>query len=228
MVGKTPPAVTDGVCARTASADVADAALLARSRARAERAAEIVRRLGLLEAWSRYGRPVVVGAVAHGLTLDPDIDLEVYCPDLDPAHGFAVLAVAARDPGLRETLFRNFLDGQDGAYYWRLLYRDDDGTDWKIDMWSAPQDYALPRGEDLLAPLARALTPETRLAILRLKDWRAATGTELLSIDLYRAVLEGGVRDPDGLAAWLAGHETGRLTDWKPGSVDGQLPGSRK
>lgn len=193
-----------------------DEELLGRSREREARAREILERLGLFEEWRRFGRPVLVGAVAHGLALAPDIDLEVYCPTLSPDHGFAVLARAARESGLLATTFQNHLHGPDGAYYWRLDYRDHDGTDWKVDMWSAPDDYALPRGETLVAPLARALTPETRLAILRLKDWRAKTGTELLSIDLYRAVVDGGVRDSEGLTAWRARNVTGELSDWLP------------
>jgi hypothetical protein len=199
----------------------ADAALLSRSREREARAREILDRLGLQEAWARFGRPVLVGAVAHGLAWDPDIDLEVYCPKLSPDHGFAVLARAVREPGVLAAVFQNHLPGPDGAYYWRLDFRDTDGTDWKIDMWSAPDDYPLPRGETLVGPLARALSPDAKLAILRLKAWRSATGIGLLSIDLYRAVLDGGVRDPEGLSAWLAGNETGLLTDWRPGVCEG-------
>ena len=143
--------------------------LVARSRARSRRALEILEALSLLEGWRRYGRPVVVGAVANALALDPDIDMEIYCPQLRPEHGFAVLGAAAQNPGVRETLFQNHMAGPDKALYWQIRYVEDDGEVWKIDMWSAPDDYALPRGEDLVAPLGRALTPEIRRAILELK-----------------------------------------------------------
>jgi hypothetical protein len=191
--------------------------ILERSRRVGQRAREILDALELFPNWSRFGRAVLVGAVAHGLALDPDIDLEIYCPRLRPEDGFAVLAQTARHPGLRETLFQNHMHGPDKALYWQIRFLDADDVLWKVDMWSAPDDYALPRGEDLVAPLARALTPETRRAILELKAWRAATpNVACLSIDLYRAVVADGVRDPQGLRAWLASHETGQLTDWKP------------
>lgn len=195
---------------------VSDATLAEHCRERCRRARAILDDLGLLAAWSRFGRPVLVGAVAHGLALDPDIDLEVYCPRLDPRDGFVVLGQAAAHPGVVETRFLNFLDGPDKALYWQIRYRDADDAVWKIDMWSAADDYALPRGERLVEPLRRALTPETRQAILRLKAWRAASETTCLSIDLYRAVLEGGVREPAELLAWMAGHDTGGLTAWTP------------
>jgi hypothetical protein len=191
--------------------------VLKRSRAMRSRALEIVDALGLMRSWSRFGRPVLVGAVAYDLALDPDIDLEVYCPTLRPEDGFAVLATASRHPGVRETLFQNHMHGPDKALYWQIRFQDTDDTPWKIDMWSAPDDYALPRGEHLVTPLARALTPQLRRTILELKAWRAATpDAACLSIDLYRAVVADGVRDPAGLRDWLQHHETGVLTDWKP------------
>lgn len=190
--------------------------VLERSQGRRQRALEILDALGLLREWRRFGRPVLVGAVAHDLALDPDIDMEIYCPGLRPEDGFAVLAAAARHPGVRETLFQNHMHGPDQALYWQIRFQDADAL-WKIDMWSAADDYALPRGEDLVAPLARALTPQLRRVILELKDWRAATpDVDCLSVDLYRAVIEGGVRDPAGLRAWMQAHETGVLTVWKP------------
>lgn len=190
--------------------------VVARARDRGVAARAILDTLGLFAAWSRYGRPVLVGAVANDLGLDPDVDMEVYCPTLSPDHGFAVLAQAARHPAVTETLYQNHLDGPDGALYWRIRYAAPDGEIWKIDMWSAADDYALPRGEHLVGPLARALTPEIRRAILDLKAWRAQSGFHCLSIDLYRAVVAGGVRDVAGLKAWIAANETGHLSDWRP------------
>jgi len=191
--------------------------VMERAQAQAARALEILDELALLDEWRKFGRPVLVGAVAHGLALDPDIDLEVYCPELRPEHGFAVLGRAAANPAVRETLYQNHISGADKALYWMIRYQDADGDMWKIDMWSAPDDYALPRGEHLVDPLRRALTPELRRAILTLKAWRAATPDfACLSIDLYRAVVEGGVRDPQGLRDWMGRNETGQLTDWRP------------
>ena len=98
--------------------------LVQRSRERCRQARAILDELGLIDAWSKFGRPVVVGAVAYELALAPDIDLEIYCPRLDPADGFAVLAQAARSPGVREVLFQNHLSDPDKALYWRIDYRD--------------------------------------------------------------------------------------------------------
>jgi hypothetical protein len=116
--------------------------------------------------------------------------------------------------------FLNALSTPDRALYWQLRYHADDGTDWKIDMWSAPEDYCLPRGENFVQPMKDSLTEETRQAILGLKEARAEGRLPgVLSIDLYRAVFDDGVRTPDQMQHWLQSNRTGALTDWRPGKI---------
>ena len=182
-----------------------------------EAAEAILSDLDLVARWQRFGRPVVVGAVAYGLVVEPDLDMEIYCPHLEIEHGFQVLTECARNPRVHSAKFVNELAGADAALYWQLRYRHADGQEWKVDMWSAPDDYALPRSESLVAPMKAALTPETRQAILHLKQQRTGDPSlACLSVDLYRAVLDDGVRTIDELRRWLGDHQAGELTDWKP------------
>jgi hypothetical protein len=177
----------------------------------------ILEDLGLLEKWRRFGRPVLVGALSFDLVVASDIDMEVYCPDLRIEHGFQVLTECALHPRVTAAQFLNCLSTPDQALYWQLRYRADDGEEWKVDMWSAPEDYALPRGEHFVQPMRDALDPTTRKAILTLKEARAEGKLPaIISIDFYRAVLDGGVRDVEQFRQWLQSNETGVLTDWKP------------
>ena len=192
--------------------------ILERAARTRQQAQAILSDLGLLEKWRRFGRPVLVGAVSFDLAVAPDIDMEVYCPELRIEHGFQVLTECALNPRVTAAQFLNALSSPDKALYWQLRYRTDDGTEWKIDMWSAPEDYDLPRGEDFVQPMKESLTDETRQAILALKEARAEGHlSKGLSIDLYRAVLDGGVRTPDDFQQWLQSNQTGVLTDWRPG-----------
>ena len=185
---------------------------------RRKTADRIIERLALARRWGRFGRPVVVGAYAYDLMIAPDIDMEVYCPRLAIEDGFMVLGECAPLSGVTGCSFANRLATPDKALYWRIDYLDDEGVEWKIDMWSAPEDYDLPRAEYLVSPLREALTPETRAAILDLKMFlRETADLSCLSIDLYRAVIDDNVRTGDELRAWLASHETGFLTPWRPG-----------
>jgi hypothetical protein len=88
-------------------------------------------------------------------------------------------------------------------------------------MWSALEDYDLPHGEHLVEPMRASLTPDTRKAILKLKELRSLdSNLQCPSVDLYRAVIDDGVRTTDDLHNWLKSHKTGNLTDWKPKRKD--------
>lgn len=190
--------------------------ILERTARTRQQAQAILDDLCLLEKWRRFGRPVLVGAVSFDLAVAPDIDMEVYCPELRIEHGFQVLAECALNPRVTAAQFLNALSSPDKALYWQLRYRTDD-VEWKIDMWSAPRDYDLPRGENFVQPMKESLTDETRRAILALKEARAEGRLPtLLSIDLYRAVLDGGVRTVSEMQHWLKSNQVGVLTDWKP------------
>ena len=76
---------------------------------------------------------------------------------------------------------------------------------------------ALPTGSDGSGPMVRnvtawherlrsTITPEQRTAVLRIKDdWhlRPEYPDEVGGADIYSAVLDDGVGDPEGFATWL-------------------------
>lgn len=191
--------------------------ILIESSCKRQEAMEIIRELDLPGTWGRFGRPIIVGAIAYDLVFDYDIDMEIYCPTLRIEDGFQVLSDCSRKSNLvRGCSFQNHLNGPDGALYWQfsVSYK---GHYWKIDMWSAPEDYALPRSETFVGPMVRALTPDTRKAILSLKWHRSQDPTlQCPSIDLYRAVIQDGIRTPDGFREWLVTQTVGELSSWIP------------
>jgi hypothetical protein len=111
------------------------ATLTEQSDRRHSMAEEILAELQLVQLWSQFGRPVIVGALAYNLMFDYDIDMEIYCPDLKIEHGFQVLGACALNPRVRQAAFTNALETSDRALYWKLQYLDSDGNEWKIDMW---------------------------------------------------------------------------------------------
>jgi hypothetical protein len=198
--------------------------VLRRAAERQARAQRVLDALDLVRRWSRYGRPVVVGSVAYGLVVEPDIDLEIYCVQPRVEDGFAVVSHLALVPGVWKVRFSNELQGPDPGLYWQVRYRDPAASAeqaqevWTIDMWLLADDYAGPRSADLVEPMRRALTPETRAAILQIKE--AFLGREAMhGIDIYRAVLDGGVRTPEAYERWIAGQGPPGLTSWRP-SID--------
>ena len=145
--------------------------LLQREAARRQTALRILKELQLLERWQVYGKPYLVGAVSYGLVVAPDIDLEVYCPDTPRIdEGFAVMAACAGHPGIRQVKFSNRLQDEDQGLYWQLRYLNEDGMEWKVDMWSMGYDYPGPASRDMVEPMQRCLTVDTRAAILEIKE----------------------------------------------------------
>ncbi|MBA2286418.1 MAG: hypothetical protein H0W02_13125 [Ktedonobacteraceae bacterium] len=192
--------------------------ILDQAEERLRKAHEILAELQLFERWQVFGTPILVGAVAYGLAMAPDIDMEIHCDVPRIEDGFSVLRECALHPNVRKARFGNYLDEVDEGLYWRLIYRTDEGTDWKIDMWALHRDHGGPCAMPLVEPLRQVLIPETRCAILELKAlMQDGSIPRHPSIDIYRAVIDGGVRTGTQLEAWLELHPRPFLTFWKPG-----------
>ncbi|WP_232662490.1 hypothetical protein [Pseudonocardia sp. TRM90224] len=91
---------------------------------------------------------------------------------------------------------------RDQRHYAVVRYQGPTGAPWKIDLslWTA----AGPDGEWHDIPGVRArLTAETRTAILWIKETLMAEGRypgDVASVEIYDAVLNGGVRNPEAFA----------------------------
>ena len=195
-----------------------DHPVLIRQQARNQQARAILKELGWMERWGAYGQPVLVGATAYGLNVALDLDLEVYCPG-DPSieAGFEVLRACAAHPWVKKASFSNLLDTPDQGYYWQLRLEPEPGQIWKVDTWSVRHDHPGPTARDMLEPMRRSLTDETRIAILMIKEALLAQSEVLApSIAIYQAVLEGGARTWAEFVHWRAAHPENGLTFWRP------------
>ncbi len=190
--------------------------ILERANKRLKIAKEILGDLKLLNLWSKFGEPVVVGAVAYDLVAAPDIDMEIYCDDLKIKHGFKVLELCALNPNVKSEKFGNHLDSPDQGLYWQLRYMHNK-EEWKIDMWSVSNDHPGPLGRDLIIPMKDALTDEMRRIILQIKEKIIQDPVlSCPSIYLYKAVFDDNVRTIEQLKEWLKHNSTEELTNWKP------------
>lgn len=201
--------------------------VVTRAVARLEIARQIIGELNLLTRWAAFGTPMIVGAVAYGLVVAPDIDLEIFCDDPRIADGFEVLKACAQHANVTAIRFANQLAGPDQGLYWRVGYQHA-GELWKLDMWSMRRDHPGPRAADLVEPLRAALTAEFRTTILTLKEQlRAQTAIRCPSIAVYQAVIDHHVRTLPELATRLKSHDSRRLTAWRP-QIHGQQPANDK
>jgi hypothetical protein len=190
---------------------------LERALNRLQIARQILAELQLMERWRAFGNPVLVGAAAYGLVVAPDIDMEIFCDEPKIEDGFEVLRACALHPQVRKARFTNALNGPDMGLYWQLRYQHEDGQEWKIDMWSMGRDHPGPLSAALVEPMNRALTDQTRQAILEIKEGiRLEPQLQCSSIHVYRAVLEDGVGNVEQFRLWRVNNPTSGLSDWMP------------
>jgi hypothetical protein len=180
-------------------------------------AAVVLESLDLLSLWQKQcGQPFLVGALAYGLALAPDIDLEIFCSHPTIEAGFDVLKSCAVKPGCLATRFRNEMAGPDQGYYWQVQYQKERGLIWKIDMWSFHMDHPGPTSREMIAPMGQVLNDENKKVILYLKHAILKDpDTQCASIDLYQAVLADGVRSFEELKTWLTTHKPEKINDWR-------------
>jgi hypothetical protein len=175
-------------------------------------AAAILARFDLLPRLRLVGQAELIGSAVLGLMVWRDIDIMVSAPGLGPAQAFAALDPLLTNPRVTHVRYLNQRGSfnetallEDDRYYFAVTLRTDE-AEWKFDIsfWTSERS---PRELSYIDVVRRRLTDETRLAILWIKDvWHHLPSyrTSVLSVDIYDAVLEHGVRTPCAFDAYLS------------------------
>ncbi len=165
-------------------------------------AQSIVKELDLVRLLSNAGVARVHGSSVLGLMTWRDIDISVSSPHLSIEHVYEVMTPLLTHSRIKQVRYFNESGSfnstglpHDERYFFMVLYDNGAESDWKIDIsfWLAEGV----RSEPIHDMIEQELTPETRLAILRIKDvwWKQPSyGQEVSSVDIYDAVLQHGIR----------------------------------
>jgi hypothetical protein len=178
-------------------ARVNDHVLLVRQADLQRDAATLVRELALIEMLGRAGRVVQLGSAVTGRMVWRDVDFGVDAPGLTAERAWETMRpLLGRCTSLH---YEN--DGEERRHYFVMRI-----AGWKVDvsLWFAGLPPAV---EAFQAELPARLTPESRLAILRLKDFwhRLPHYPDVVSAwEIYDAVLNHEVRTLDEFDAFLA------------------------
>ena len=186
------------------------------------RARKVVQEAGILPAWERLGATVnPVGSCAMGLIMTHrDVDFHVYLPELNAAQSFQAMAEICARPGVTRMEFRNLANTPEECFEFHIWVAEKlpDGSEeeWQIDLIQILPGSRFDGFFERVAQRIRdVLTPETRLAILRLK-YETPPGEHIMGIEYYQAVLEGGVRSWDEFRAWRAARGEAGIIEWMP------------
>lgn len=197
---------------------VESVAIVQRAELLQSQARKVITALNVVERWGRVGRVAAVGSSQFGVMASHNLDFEIYVDHPQIGEGFAVIQGMAQVPGVQQILYLNVLDTPDPGLYWRVDYRDSEGTVWDIDQWLVPNDHRYAGvAEGLVESMKRVLTDETRRIILEIKTARPDLPA-FRGIDIYKAVLRDGVRTKGQFGAWLESHPPclEQIETWHP------------
>ncbi len=181
----------------------------------------VVKELDLVRLLSQAGIAKVHGSSVLGLMTWRDIDISVSSPHLKVEHAYEVMMPLLTHPRVKQARYHNesgrFRLGElpEERYFFMVMYDYGSETDWKIDIsfWLGEDVHA----EPVYDMLEQKLTPETRVAILYIKDvwWQQPSyRQEVSSVDIYDAVLLHGIRTLDQFDQYLS--ERGKPTRIRP------------
>jgi len=179
---------------------------------------EILEDTRIIPTWERIGATVnLVGSLKSGLLMKSrDIDMHIYTDKLSISESFSVIQELAERLTLKEIQYKNGIDTEEECIEWHVWYEDKDKNLWKFDMIHIRKGSKYDgRVEKVTNAIISQLTPEIRQTILQIK-YDVPDGIVIPSIEIYRAVFSGAVKNYEELEVW---HKTNSLTnslDWLP------------
>src|SRR5213079_1361711 len=105
----------------------------------------------------------------------------------------------------KKSRFTNNLGDRPNGLYWGIKLGDERKGAWKIDLWFLDlPEYE--QHENYATEMRARLTPETRAAILQIKEafWQRHEYRDTITSGMiYRAVLDDGVKGNEDFERWL-------------------------
>jgi hypothetical protein len=182
------------------------------------RAWNILHELQIVEDWEAVGARVnVVGSLRTGLLIhNLDIDLHIYSDPFLVTDSFQAMGRIASNPHIHSVTYQNLLDAEDRCLEWHAAYFSDAGESWQLDMIHIhPLSPYVGYFENVADRIQQALTPETRHAILAIKD-AVPAGQKAAGIRVYQAVLRDGVRTYAEFSDWNTKNPGSGIIIWVP------------
>jgi hypothetical protein len=186
-------------------------ALLRRQAALQAEATAILTDLDLIERLKVAGSVRQIGSSTLGLMVWRDIDLAVSSSRLTIERAVETMRSLFLHPQVRQVRYINEAGvfnptglAADERFYFQVYFDAQVGEEWKLDIsfWLVEGV----RPEPVHEAVSRQLTPETRLAILWIKDVGRrlpSYRTSVSSADIYDAVLQHGIRTPVQFNSYL-------------------------
>lgn len=173
---------------------------------------------GIVSAWEHIGATVYLVGSLKSLLLakNRDIDLHIYTDKLEVAESFSVMQGLAERFSFKEILYKNLINTEEECIEWHALYVDRAMNEWKFDMIhirkGSKYDGVV---EKMTDAIMRRLNPDLRRTIVQIK-FDVPDGVIVPSIEIYHAVLEGGVRSYEEFELYRKTNPFVNSLEWIP------------
>ena len=183
-----------------------------------QKAWEVIRDSKVVEIWKDAGAEInLVGSLKSGLLMkNKDIDFHIYSDPLTLAGSFSAMAVLIENPAIKRVECVNLINTDEYCIEWHAWYQDTEGELWKLDLIHIQKGTTYDGYvEKVTERITDLLTPETKQAILRIK-YDIPDTEKVAGIEIYRAVLAGGIRTYSDFTRWRCTHPYVGIVDWMP------------
>lgn len=183
-----------------------------------DQAWSVIEETDVVNHWSSIGATInLVGSLKTGLLIsNRDIDFHIYTNPFKLSDSFLAVSRLAENKRIKTVSYSNLLESEDKCIEWHAFYDDQDGNSWQIDMihilYGSPY---VGYFEKVAERISEVLTKETREAILRIKK-AMPNDEKVLSIQIYKAVIEDGVRDLEAFWRWKKQNSNEGIITWVP------------
>ncbi|QTA93978.1 phosphoglycerate mutase family protein [Desulfonema magnum] len=183
-----------------------------------KKAWDIIEDTNIIEIWSSVGATInLVGSLETGLLINSrDIDFHIYTNPFRLADSFSAISRLAENKHIKTISYANLTEAEDKCVEWHAFYEDSEGDSWQIDMIHILNEspYA-EHFEKVAERISEVLTQETREAILRIKN-SIPVENKVMGIEIYKAVIESGIRDAKSFLRWKAQNPEEGIVTWIP------------
>lgn len=156
----------------------------------------LMKKCSLANLLTDYSSWFIGGSYNYGLMCWRDLDVYVLDPQHDLKKCFEIGYQVTRRLAATKSRFTNNVGADPNGLYWGIKLGDERQGAWKLDLWFLDAA-GYEKHSQYCDDLSRRLTPNTRLAILEIKEayWQRREYRDTITSDLiYRAVLDHDVR----------------------------------
>lgn len=193
-------------------------AILQKAERMQKKARAIMEDTQVLDIWTSIGATInLVGSLQTELLINNrDIDFHIYSAPFSLSDSFSAMARLAENPRIKSISYTNLIEAEDKCIEWHAFYEDDENQSWQIDMIHILEDSPYVGYFERVADrISQVLTPETRSAILTIKD-AIPVEKKVMGIQIYKAVIADGIRDVDSFWRWKDAQPDEGIVTWVP------------